>query len=692
MIAGRSLAGEIAVLQRRAGNRWVSSKRLVLRRVGKRGSAVVSGAKLGPRAPRNAVCASSIPSAGRTSATPRRRASRSGARELRSIRGNVRALVVAVCRADDPGRARTCRRCPRRPRSEFRRRRNGRDPDLVAGVGPERWRFRPTERSSRAATPTLRRARLRLHATSRTANSTRPSDRGASSRVRSSATFKRWRFSRDGKILLVGNSSDSNTRRAVLQHRPLPTGRKSSTPRSDPNGLVRGPDGGANAVALQADGRIVVAGTEPENYAFKLVRLNVDGTLDSSFGSNGSVRALLGYAASASAVIVQPDGRILAAGASVPGNPPPPPPPPPAPPPPPPPGPPPLPWDLTLLRYNADGSLDPSFGSSGVVTTRLGPGSQVNAPAASVALQPDGNIVAASENDRRFALARYGTDGALDPTFGSNGIVKTPELQASGFPSGLALQTDGRIVIAGGDGIARYRSNGTPDAAFGINGVARANISHRRRRPSARRADRDRWVSAQPLCAKPLRRRVSDHDRRCAARRGLRKDSSRQRNARTQTVRSRRQGHPAWLLRLQHAGHRNHDDGRGWLVARSGQPKKSHRSVKAMVDGEASLPLVVQVRPKLMLKRFSRTQVRARGVAGRSLADQTVVLQRFARGRWVDGRRVTLRRSARRGFDRHLRGDVPRSCRAAAAAPAPPPQHFHLLRERSEPGDQGLAG
>ena len=68
-----------------------------------------------------------------------------------------------------------------------------------------------------------------------------------------------------------------------------------------------------------------------------------------------------------------------------------------------------------------------------------------------------------------------------------------------------------------------------------------------------------------------------------------------------------------------------------------------------MVDGEASRPLVVQVRPKLMLERFSRTRVRARGVAGRSLADQTVVLQRFARGRWVDSRRVTLRRIARRG-------------------------------------------
>jgi uncharacterized delta-60 repeat protein len=142
----------------------------------------------------------------------------------------------------------------------------------------------------------------------------------------------------DGKILLAGNGSDSNTRRAFFSiTRYRPDGSPDAAFGSD--GLVRGPDGGADSLALQADGRIVVAGTEPEDYAFKLVRLNADGTLDSTFGSNGSVRTLLGYAASASAVVVQPDGRILAAGASVPGNPPPPPPPPPAPPPPPPPGP-----------------------------------------------------------------------------------------------------------------------------------------------------------------------------------------------------------------------------------------------------------------------------------------------------------------------------------------------------------------
>jgi uncharacterized delta-60 repeat protein len=450
----------------------------------------------------------------------------------------------------------------------------------------------------------------------------------------------------DGKILLVGNGFDSNTRRAFFSMiRYRPDGTPDATFGSD--GLVRGPDGGADSVALQADGRIVVAGTEPEDYAFKLVRLNADGTLDPSFGSNGSVRALLGYAASASAVIVQPDGRILAAGSSVPGNPPPPPPPPPAPPPPPPPGPPPLPWEMTLLRYNPDGSLDPSFGSSGVVTTRLGLGTQINSLAASVALQPDGSIVAAAENDRHFVLARYGADGALDTTFGPNGIVTT-ELQASGFPSGLALQTDGRIVIAGSDGVARYRSNGTPDPAFGFNGVARANIFN-----DAVVLQQDgRIVTGGTLHNNFALSRFADKSPTTisAAPAAVAYGGTavvRGTLARKQSgvvVKVTQRACYGFSTRVV-ATTTTAPDG-SWRARVS---PRSRTSLKAMVDGEASFPRIVQVRPKLMLKRLSRTHVRARGLAGRSLADQTVILQRFAKGRWVDGRKITLRRIASRG-------------------------------------------
>jgi uncharacterized delta-60 repeat protein len=306
-----------------------------------------------------------------------------------------------------------------------------------------------------------------------------------------------------------------------------------------------------------------------------------------------------------------------------------------------------LPWDLTLLRYNEDGSLDPSFGSSGVVTTRLGLGRQVNAPAASVALQPDGNIVAVAENDRRFVLARYGPDGALDPTFGSDGIVTT-QVQASGFPSGLALQTDGRIVIAGSDGVARYRSDGTPDAAFGFNGVARANIF-----TDAVVLQQDgrivtggalhnhfalsRYASKSPttIGAAPA---VVAYGRTAVVRGTLARKQS------GVVVKVTQRGCYGFRTRVVAATTTR--PGGAWQARVS---PRSRTSLKAMVDGEASHPLIVQVRPKLVLKRVSRTQVQARGFAGRSLADQTVILQRFARGRWVHGRRVTLRGIARRG-------------------------------------------
>ena len=310
-----------------------------------------------------------------------------------------------------------------------------------------------------------------------------------------------------------------------------------------------------------------------------------------------------------------------------------------------------------------------------------------------MALQFDGNIVAASENDRRFGLTRYGADGALDRPSARRASSLDRVAEASGFPSGLALQTDGQIVIAGNDGVARYRPNGTPDAAFGINGVARTNILIDAVRPSARRADSDRWNSAQQLCAQPLRRRVSDHDRRCAyPRRGLRKDGNRQRNAGTQTGRSCRQGHPARLLRLPHTRRRNHDDGRGWLVARSCQPQESGRC-KGDGGRRGESPARRAGAPEAnahALLAYTRCGLAV--VAGRSLADWTVVLQRFARGRWVDGRRVTLRRIARRGSTVISGATFRARAGKQRLRLLLRPQHLRLLRELSQPGDQGASG
>ncbi len=164
------------------------------------------------------------------------------------------------------------------------------------------------------------------------------------------------------------------------------------------------------AVALQADGRIVVAGLarsgiDEASADFALARYEADGTLDSSFGNAG--RVITDFAANfdiASAVAIQADGKIVAAGRSQNDS-----------------G-----IDFALARYDSDGNLDPTFGTGGMVRTVFPTGiSRILA----VAIQADQKIVAAGRaigpNVYDFALARYNVDGTLDPSFGSGGMVTT---------------------------------------------------------------------------------------------------------------------------------------------------------------------------------------------------------------------------------------------------------------------------
>jgi len=151
------------------------------------------------------------------------------------------------------------------------------------------------------------------------------------------------------------------------------------------------------------------------------------GSLDTSFGGgDGIVTTPIGTGAFASALAVQPlDGKIVVAGSSN--------------------------SNFALARYTATGALDASFGSSGVVTTAI-IGTTVSAHA--LAIQPlDGKIVVAgsaqiSGTDSSFALTRYTSNGDLDGTFGASGIVTTL-IGTSAQASALALQPDGKIVVAG---------------------------------------------------------------------------------------------------------------------------------------------------------------------------------------------------------------------------------------------------
>ena len=244
----------------------------------------------------------------------------------------------------------------------------------------------------------------------------------------------------------------------------------------------------AEAVAVQSDGKTIVAGTYARvggggSSNFALARLNFDGTLDASFGPKehrGVALAHLGKEGGfnvVNAVAIQPDGRIVVAGGAtrartgrsdeI---------------------------DMAVARFLPSGALDKSFSQDGMRFVEFG-----NASAADIALQKDGKIVLAGTRteglvtfDEDFAVVRLNRDGGLDNTFDKDG-VQTVEL--GGLEEARAVAIDhsgtaatnpnfGKIIVVGGTGdfkdehlaLARLNTNGSRDATFGKGGVVKARI------------------------------------------------------------------------------------------------------------------------------------------------------------------------------------------------------------------------
>jgi uncharacterized delta-60 repeat protein len=202
------------------------------------------------------------------------------------------------------------------------------------------------------------------------------------------------------------------------------------------------------SVALQPDGKIVVGGLGTSNNAsgFGITRFNTNGTLDTTFNGTGSVLTQVGTGGIVNSVNVQADGKIVAAGWADIGSS----------------------RDFALVRYNNDGSLDSSFGSNGRVGTDINTTDVLY----DVVLQTNGKIVAVGHstdslsNVQMPTIVRYNADGALDTTFGTGGKVVKP-VAASVYATKAAIQADGKIIIAGsGFAPARYNTNGTPDVTF----------------------------------------------------------------------------------------------------------------------------------------------------------------------------------------------------------------------------------
>jgi uncharacterized delta-60 repeat protein len=270
----------------------------------------------------------------------------------------------------------------------------------------------------------------------------------------------------DGKLVAAGQAGGSGQRIALARY--------------DADGgldLSFGGDGkvftnltggldSAYEVVLQGDGKIVVAGVANllGDARFALVRYNEDGTLDTTFGGDGKVTTnLTDWRDFANGLVVQADGKLVAVGRAGGSG-----------------------GRFALARYESDGGLDPSFGGDGKVTTNFANGNDL---VDTVAIQADEKIVVAgaangsnSHPFRRFALARYNLDGTLDPGFGGDGKVTTKfsELSRGAGAYALALQSDQKIVAAGFAGhrvgVVRYDVNGALDPTFGGDGKVRTDF------------------------------------------------------------------------------------------------------------------------------------------------------------------------------------------------------------------------
>ena len=239
---------------------------------------------------------------------------------------------------------------------------------------------------------------------------------------------------------------------------------------------------GANAVAIQPDGKIVVVGSTRiddlfgDHDEFAIARYTSDGILDKTFDGDGMTSVRLQDESEANDVVLQRDGKIVIAGSTFdegifnPAD-----------------------TDFAVVRLNPDGSLDPSFDGDGKQTIDF---SGVDDEAEAVAIDYSGTAatnpnfgkillagdtkVSAVNGSQRIALARLNSNGRLDTSFNSEGKVYTT---FPGHPlsraSGLLIQSSGKIVIAGSTGgfagnwqfaLARYDANGKLDPTFGTRG------------------------------------------------------------------------------------------------------------------------------------------------------------------------------------------------------------------------------
>jgi len=268
----------------------------------------------------------------------------------------------------------------------------------------------------------------------------------------------------DGKIVVVGHSFNAQGQSCFTVLRYSADG-SLDTSFGDSGKVTTAvaKESNADSVAMQGDGEIVVVGNafiDGHNNDFGVVRYNTNGKLDSSFNQTGKATADFGAHDLPHSVAVHGDGRIVVVGYTTNENK----------------------KQCALACFKANGTLDTSFNGTGKIITNFG--GDGDAEGQGVAAQSDGKTVAVGyatvADVQQFALARYNTDGTLDTSFGGTGRILTAIGTIGGNATGVALQKDGKIVVAGyavnnsGRGYdfacLRYNTDGSLDQGFGDNG------------------------------------------------------------------------------------------------------------------------------------------------------------------------------------------------------------------------------
>ena len=216
----------------------------------------------------------------------------------------------------------------------------------------------------------------------------------------------------------------------------------------------------AFAIVVQPDGMFVLAGAcFVTSYQYCAARYRQDGSLDSTFALNGKLLGTGSFNSRAFAALQQPDGKLVLVGECYVGTN----------------------MDFCARRYDPSGQHDASFGTDGYVVTSIG---TARDSAATVVLQPDGRLVLAGtctvSGNFDFCAVRYGNDGSIDVSFGSGGAVSLPFFGGDDYVNGLLLQPDGKLLLLGSCNngspfeldfcMVRLNSEGALDTSFGAGG------------------------------------------------------------------------------------------------------------------------------------------------------------------------------------------------------------------------------